>query len=68
MPRLALIFIGFIALATASGGAAFQNGLSLLNGSSTPAGMFIFLVSTLLFTFAMLVSSRIIYLTAPKRS
>ena len=67
MPRLTQIFLGLVALATLGGGAAYQSALSLVSGSGTTLNAFVFLVSAPLFTFAMLVAWRIIYLTAPER-
>ena len=67
MARVTLLFLGWLAVATLSAGAAYQNGLNLLQGQADGVSAVLFLVGASAFGFALLVLGRVVFLTAPKR-
>ena len=64
MNRITMTWLVFLALATASGGIAYQNLQSLIGGTSSIWNMLTLAMSAVVFGFAMLVLGRIMYLTA----
>ncbi len=68
MTRLLITFLGLLTVATLSGGVAYQNAASILNGSASIGNAFAFVLGVIVFGFALLVLGRIIYLTAPKKA
>lgn len=67
MARVTFLFLGWLAVATLSAGAAYQNGLNLLRGQADGVSAGLFLVGASAFGFALLVLGRVVFLTAPKR-
>ena len=64
MNRITMTWLVFLALATASGGVAYQNLQSLIGGNSSIWNVLTLAISAVVFGFAMLVLGRIMYLTA----
>jgi len=62
--RLTVTLLAFLALATASGGIAYQNAQSLIGGSGGIWNVLALAIGAVVFGFAMLVLGRIVYLTA----
>lgn len=62
--RLTLTLLALLALATASGGTAYQNAISLRSEGGNILNAIAFVICAALFAFAMLLLTRIIKLTA----
>lgn len=63
MHRLTATWLAFLALATASGGIAYQNAQSLIGETGGIWNGLTLAISAVVFGFAMLVLGRIVYLT-----
>jgi len=67
MNRLSLTFLAFLALATTSGGIAYQNAIAFI-GTGNILNAIAFIVCAAVFGFAMLVLTRIVQVTARRRN
>lgn len=68
MNRLTITFLALLAMATLSAGVAYDNARLLAVEGGGVLNALLLTISALSFTLAMLLLSRILYLTAPKRT